>query len=144
MRLQELLESAMPIHYFAYGMLTDPEIMRNNTLVGVGQLRNFRLELPGFANVIPQPGSNVLGSLWIINRQELAELDKVEGYPFFYDRKSLPVYVSDKKHEAYVYVMRPDARAELAKSKPKLKYLKRIRNGYRHAGIPLAQLRNAQ
>ena len=31
----------VPIYYFAYGMLTDPQLMHGLELVGVGELRNF-------------------------------------------------------------------------------------------------------
>jgi gamma-glutamylcyclotransferase (GGCT)/AIG2-like uncharacterized protein YtfP len=146
MRLNELLleKGEPPTYYFAYGMLTDPKIMGGFELVGIGELRNFAFELAGFANVVPTPGEQVLGSLWIINRSALGQLDQVEGYPHFYDRKSLPVYVDNIKYEAFVYMMRPDSRDMLAGRKPKVKYVQSIRRGYKHAGIPLDQLKNAQ
>lgn len=144
MRLLEVFDtSEPPTYYFAYGMLTDTELMRGADLVGVATLRNHKFELVGFANVVPTIGSTVLGVLWTIDRTMLGELDDVEGYPHFYDRKTLPVYVDGTKYAAQVYTMRPDSREMLANSKVKPNYIQRIVNGYAHAGIPLTQLKRA-
>lgn len=144
MRLLEVFDtSEPPTYYFAYGMLTDSELMRGAEMVGVGTLRNHELELVGFANVVPTIGSTVLGVLWIVDRTMLGELDQVEGYPHFYDRKTLPVYVDNTKYAAHVYIMRPDSREMLANQKVKANYIQRIVNGYSDAGIPLTQLKQA-
>jgi gamma-glutamylcyclotransferase (GGCT)/AIG2-like uncharacterized protein YtfP len=135
--------SEPPTYYFAYGMLTDPELMKGAELVGVGELRHHTFEFAGFANVAPSIGNKVLGALWIIDRTMLGELDDVEGYPHFYDRKTLPVYVDGAKYAAHVYIMRPDSREMLDNAKVKQNYITRIVNGYAHAGIPLNQVRNA-
>jgi gamma-glutamylcyclotransferase (GGCT)/AIG2-like uncharacterized protein YtfP len=139
-----LLESGeAPIYYFAYGMLCDPTIMKSADLIGMATLPNFEYELLQFANVVPTPGSKVYGTLWNITRKFLSELDMVEGYPQFYDRKTVPVMVNGKRYEAAVYTMTPESRDTLQGSHPSQRYINKIVRGYKHAGVPLDQLRNA-
>lgn len=147
MHIQEIIESTeypeKPIYYFAYGMLTDPDFMGDSTLVGVGTLPNFKFEMFQHANVVPAAGSKTYGSLWEINRKLLSTLDMTEGYPYYYDRKNVPVYCNGKKFEAEVYTMTPESRESSQGTSPKKSYLKRIMTGYHHAGIPLQQLKDS-
>jgi gamma-glutamylcyclotransferase (GGCT)/AIG2-like uncharacterized protein YtfP len=145
MLIREIIleDGEAPIHYLAYGMLTDPELMPGATLIGKAVVRNFAFELLSFANVFPQAGSQLEGSLWAINRKMMAELDRVEGYPDFYDRKTVPAYCQGTKYEANIYTMTPESRDNLLDSQPSEKYIQRLVNGYRHAGISLDQIRDA-
>jgi gamma-glutamylcyclotransferase (GGCT)/AIG2-like uncharacterized protein YtfP len=132
-----------PIYYFAYGMLCDPEIMKGAELVGMAILPNFEYELLQYANVVPTGGSKVYGTLWNISRKFLSELDMIEGYPQFYDRKTVPVTVKGHRYEAAVYTMTPESRQNLEGTHPSQRYINKIVRGYNHAGIPLDQLRSA-
>jgi gamma-glutamylcyclotransferase (GGCT)/AIG2-like uncharacterized protein YtfP len=129
-----------PIYYFAYGMLTDPEIMDGIELVGVAKLPNFRYEMFEYANVVPEPSSVVYGCLWKVDRRIIANLDRVEGYPTLYDRKTVPVYVKGQKYAAELYTMTPATREQLADTGPSDSYIEKIERGYSHAGVPLAQV----
>jgi gamma-glutamylcyclotransferase (GGCT)/AIG2-like uncharacterized protein YtfP len=133
----------VPVYYFAYGMLTDPQIMQGVTLVGVAELKNFEYEMFAYANVYPNPGHSVIGCLWAIDRQKIAELDRVEGYPSLYDRRTYPVYVDGNKVAAEVYIMTPQTREEMWNEQPSQGYVDRIVRGYRNAGIPMLQLERA-
>ena len=118
MRLTELLAplteaGAKPIYYFAYGMLTDPNNMESANLVGVATLPNYTFEMLQFANVVATPGSKVYGCLWEIDRDLLAQLDRTEGYPIFYDRKTVPVLCNGTRYEAELYTMTPASREDL-------------------------------
>lgn len=132
-----------PIYYFAYGMLTDPANVPNAKLVGRAVLPNFRFEMLQYANVVPDAGSKLFGTLWEIDDKLLRQLDRIEGYPSFYDRKTVPVAVDGKRYEAEVYVMTPHARDSLEGTTPDDSYIKQVANGYRNAGIPLSQMEDA-
>lgn len=133
----------VPIYYFAYGMLTDPELMQNIELVGVGELKNFEFEMYAYANVHAAPGATVLGCLWSIDRQILSQLDRTEGYPSLYDRRTVPVVCEGRRYAAEVYVMTPATREWMQAEEPRKSYIDRIVRGYHAAGIPLAQLEQA-
>jgi gamma-glutamylcyclotransferase (GGCT)/AIG2-like uncharacterized protein YtfP len=146
MKINEITEGRngdVPIYYFAYGMLTDPQIMQGLHLVGVAELRNFEYKMYNWANVEPTPGSKVLGCLWAIDRQEIARLDQAEGYPSLYDRRTYPVYVDGNKVAAEVYIMTPSTLEQQQGEAPSRGYVSRVVRGYNNAGIPLTQLENA-
>ena len=139
-----LLEAGeQPIYYFAYGMLTDPDIMQDVELVGVAALPNFRYEMLQYANVFPDSGSTVYGCLWRVNRQLIGKLDQIEGYPQLYDRKTVPTYVDGKKYVAELYTMTPATRDQLSGTVPRQNYVNKIVRGYNHAGVPLEQVKLA-
>jgi gamma-glutamylcyclotransferase (GGCT)/AIG2-like uncharacterized protein YtfP len=147
MLVNELFESREHpepvIYYFAYGMLTDPNLMPGAEFLGKAILKNFKFEMFTYANVFPEAGSSVQGSLWSIDRQLLKSLDETEGYPYLYDRKKVPVFFNNKRYEADVYFMTPETRKQLAGTKPSKSYIKRIVRGYDNANIDQSQLTDA-
>ena len=132
-----------PIYYFAYGMLTDPQIMHGVDMVGPAELKNFEYQMYRYANVAPKAGSTVEGVLWEIDRDFLSYLDQIEGYPQLYDRRTYPVYVDGQKYVAEVYVMTPATINHMKGSTPDGEYLRSIVSGYRNAGISTDQLKNS-
>jgi gamma-glutamylcyclotransferase (GGCT)/AIG2-like uncharacterized protein YtfP len=132
-----------PIFYFAYGMLTDPNIMRGVDLIGTASLPNYTLEMLMYANLVPMSGGRTVGALWSIGQALLDELDEVEGYPTLYTRKLLKVVSNGKEYDAEVYLMTSDTRTQLLDTDPSKSYVEKIKNGYSHCGIPLSQLTNA-
>jgi len=133
----------LPVYYFAYGMLTDPDKMPGANLVGVGELRNFEYKLYTYANVEPTAGSTVYGCLWEIDAKLLSRLDMIEGFPSLYDRRSYPVYCDGEKYAAEVYVMTPFTLKYMQGTTPSKSYVNTIAKGYQHAGVPLSQLNSA-
>lgn len=132
-----------PIHYFAYGMLTDPGNVPGAELIGQAILPNFRFEMFEYANVVPEAGSRVIGTLWKLDRKLLHQLDQVEEYPTLYDRKTVPVFHDGERYEAELYTMTPATRDDAQGSKPSRDYIKSLIRGYRNAGIPLGQIRQS-
>lgn len=130
----------MPIYYFSYGMLTDPENIEGAELVGPASLQNFEFELFAHANVHAKPGTSTAGVLWIIDRQQLGHLDQIEGYPHYYDRKTVPVFANGKRYEAEVYMMTPDSRKYSIGKKTSNSYIQSLIRGYNNAGISLDQI----
>ena len=145
MKINDILTEAgaAPIYYFAYGMLTDPAYMDGVELVGVAELPNFRYEMLEYANVVPEAGSTVYGCLWVLDRQFLSQLDRIEGYPTLYDRKTVPAYVNGEKYVAELYTMTPDTVEQLQGTRPSQSYINSIVRGYHAAGVPLDQLRQS-
>lgn len=145
MKITEILmeAGAMPIYYFAYGMLTDPDHMPGAELIGAATLNNFEFELFVHANVHPQAGARTAGVLWAIDRELLAELDQIEGYPTYYDRKTVPVICNGQRYEAAVYTMTPESRRHSQGRTTSNSYINTITKGYNNAGIPLTQLKQA-
>jgi gamma-glutamylcyclotransferase (GGCT)/AIG2-like uncharacterized protein YtfP len=145
MQIREILTEAgaEPIYYFSYGMLCDPDYMPGAELIGVAELRNFRYEMLQYANVIPEAGSRVYGCLWNLDRGMLSQLDRIEGYPTLYDRKTVPAYVDGEKYVTELYTMTPETRDQLQGSRPSQGYINSIVRGYYNAGVPMDQLRQS-
>lgn len=145
MKIDEVLTEAgaAPIYYFAYGMLTDPELMPGADFIGRAELHNFSFEMFAYANVHPYPGGRVYGSLWAIDRQLLSRLDMTEGYPTLYDRKTVPVIHRGQRYEAELYTMTPSTRKYMKGEVPSDSYINRIVRGYQNAGIPMQQVQDS-
>jgi gamma-glutamylcyclotransferase (GGCT)/AIG2-like uncharacterized protein YtfP len=145
MQIREILTEAgaEPIYYFSYGMLCDPDYMPGAELIGVAELRNFRYEMLQYANVVPEAGSRVYGCLWNLDRGMLSQLDRIEGYPTLYDRKTVPAYVDGEKYVTELYTMTPETRDQLQGSRPSQGYINSIVRGYYNAGVPMDQLRQS-
>ena len=134
-----------PVYYFAYGMLTDPTIMKGAEFIGVAVLQNYSFEFRKYANVVETGGSDVEGVLWQLPPNMIRELDQVEGYPSLYGRKTVPVYTENgERYEAWVYYMTPaTVKSTEADRMPSNQYVRTILNGYRHAGISAQQVSDA-
>ncbi len=145
MKIDEVLTEAgaVPIYYFAYGMLTDPELMPGAEFIGRAELHNFSFEMFAYANVHPDTNGRVYGSLWAIDRQLLSQLDRTEGYPTLYDRKTVPVMCGGERYEAEVYTMTPATRKYMHGEQPSQSYIARIARGYHNAGIPMRQVQDS-
>ena len=130
-------DTQMTDYYFAYGMLTHPDLMPGGEFLGSATLDGFRPEMLAYANIVADRSASFRGVLWGVNRQIIRELDQVEGYPDFYAR--IRVDVRDEKARpvtAWVYTMTPDSRLIMMGRKPAPNYLRSVRMGYHHAGIP--------
>lgn len=145
MRAQEFgyRNNPAPVYYFAYGMLTDPKNMPGCQAIGAARLHNHRLEFYQYADVEEHAGSEVQGVLWSLPIDMLSQLDQVEGVPYLYNRKMLPVTVGGQRYEAYVYTMTPQARQQVRNRAPSVNYLRTLARGYIQFGLPNHQLHSA-
>ena len=73
----------------------------------------------------------------------LSQLDQVEGVPYLYNRKMMPVTVGGRRYEAYVYTMTPQARQQVQNRAPSTSYLRTLARGYIQFGLPNSQLHSA-
>lgn len=134
-----------PIYYFAYGMLTDHDLMTQlgAQYSGKATLGGYKFVLYGHANVIPNQNSSVVGALWQIDSEILRELDRIEGYPSYYERVIKNVSTDSGEHRAIFYVMSADSAANSVDYAPTRRYVEQIAQGYRDCEIPLSQLNTA-
>jgi gamma-glutamylcyclotransferase (GGCT)/AIG2-like uncharacterized protein YtfP len=145
MRAQEFSyrNNPAPVYYFAYGMLTDPKNMPGCQAIGAARLHNHRLEFYQYADVEEHAGTEVQGVLWSLPMDMLSQLDQVEGVPYLYNRKTMPVTANGERYEAYVYTMTPQARQQVQNRAPSTSYLRTLARGYIQFGLPNRQLHSA-
>ena len=126
--------------YFAYGMNTNRNSMTwrcpGAISFGHARLLDHEFRFSHHADVVVSPGESVDGVLWLIDEDHLAELDMLEGYPSYYDRKILPVEYQGNIVMAECYRMQPDN----IDYRPSKGYLDMIFEGYREYNVPNDQI----
>ena len=134
--------------YFAYGSNTNLRQMAQRcpkaVKVGPATLRNYNLGFNGksngwgVANIRRWNGRQVDGLLWEITKDCEDALDRYEGYPFLYTKRTVTVYDEDgKAYKAMVYVMTADYNCPAI---PDPYYYKGIARGFMQNGISLDTL----
>lgn len=104
--------------------------------VGTSKVNGYELLFKGslsgaYATIEKRKGSTVPVVIWKIEEQDEANLDRYEGYPIFYYKKSLAVEVEGERLNAMVYIM--DERRELGK--PSERYYKTLELAYEKFGF---------
>ena len=125
------------ILYFAYGANLDIRGMElrcpGHKRIGRAVLKNYRLMFKSVADIEPAANHIVHGALYEITQEHLRSLDRFEGYPEFYIRKSLLVFTDDGKEvNAIVYLMNN----RYQYSSPHRGYLNIILSGCRQWQLP--------
>ena len=129
--------------YFAYGMNTNRSEMAQRCpgalSLGHARLvdRIFRFAI--HADVVKCRGSYVDGVLWTIDDFHLNALDRLEGYPYYYNRRRLRVAHNDRIVMAETYYMQPGNLDSL----PSQGYFDMVVEGYNQHNIPLDQVYNS-
>ena len=133
--------------YFAYGSNINLDQMAFRCpaaqVVGPVTLEGYELLFrgSGVATIGPKEGSTVHGLLWQLTPDCERSLDRYEGFPHLYEKKS--VSVTDKSGQTVTvmaYIMTERYRAPAV---PPTSYYQGIRKGYRQNGLPVAALRKA-
>lgn len=129
--------------YFAYGMNTNTQGMAHRCPAAVShghaRLLNYSFRFAGPADVVKSRDSYVDGVLWTITDDCLAALDMLEGYPYYYNRRSQPVWHDGRIVHALVYFMNPGN----LDGPPSQSYFDMVLEGYCEHGVPVDQLWNA-
>lgn len=130
--------------YFAYASNLSKEYMMsrcpNATAVKKAALKNYKLVFNELADIIQHEEDHVLGALYVISKQDLEELDRLEGYPDLYDR--IVVEVEDEnggKYDAFAYTM-----VEKNLENPPDHYYKILVDGYKDWDLPDDKLERAK
>jgi len=130
--------------YFAYGMNTNTEEMayRCPTAVPLGKavLPDYRFEFKSFATIVPSPKEQVEGVLWTITESDESALDILEGYPEFYDKKTVSVEHNGQSYIAMTYIMGPREQGYA----PSDGYYSMVSEGYLSFGLSQQQLLDAK
>ena len=129
--------------YFAYGMNTNHGEMAtrcpDSTFLGTAKLHNHRLTFQGVADFTEHKGHTLHGALWLISATDELALDRLEGYPHHYGKKT--VQVSFKKGNIHVMIYQMVARDNF--SVPFQGYEDCLRVGYKQSGMNLNQISEA-
>lgn len=109
--------------YAAYGSNLNVEQMERRcpgaVAVGTASLEDWRLRFRGsktgaYLTIEPEPGFTVQVGVWEITPADELALDRYEGFPSFYQKKTLrvkmnrPVCACNSEVDALVYIMRED------------------------------------
>ena len=130
--------------YFAYGMNTNTEEMAYRCprarSIGKAILPGYRLEFKSFATIVPSPKESVEGVLWTITNSDESALDMLEGYPEFYDKKTVLVEYTNQSYIAMTYIMGPREHGY----GPSEGYYSMVSEGYQSFGLNQRQLLDAK
>lgn len=144
------------MHYFAYGSNLNPEQMAlrcpGHRVVGLAALRDHRLAFPltshdwggGVASLVVAHGENAWGVVYDLTDEDLAALDRYEGYRGpgdqhnLYDREPVLVDLTrpddgsiPRRVRALCYLARPSNPAP-----PSRRYLDTVLEGARRHRLP--------
>ena len=137
--------------YLAYGANTHRGSMAYRCpeaeFIGTARLANHALAFRGVADVRPAKGQAVHVALWDITDNDLAALDRFEGYPRLYTRRQAAFevltlhrrVVLPTRARAWVYQMTKG----YGLSAPSWSYLETLKEGYADCGLPADQLADA-
>ena len=130
--------------YFAYGMNTNTEEMAYRCpgarALGKAVLPGYRLEFKSFATIVPSPKETVEGVLWTITETDESALDILEGYPEFYDKKTVSVEHNGQSYIAMTYIMGSREQGYA----PSNSYYSMVSEGYQTFGLSQQQLLDAK
>ena len=134
-------------YYLAYGsnlsMAQMAQRCPDAVYVGTAELKDYQLLFKGsqsgsYLTVEPKKGSMVPVLVWRISERDEHYLDRYEGYPSFYYKKTMEVEVqsfigekTDDVTEAIIYIMHEDHKL----GTPSRSYMKTCAFGYRDFGF---------
>lgn len=104
--------------------------------IGRAVLAGHEFRFAGCADIVPHSHREVHGVLWKITDQCLAALDALEGYPSFYNRKSVLVKHKNHFYTSLVYFMNPGNDPW----PPSRMYVGILDEGYTDFNVPKTQL----
>ena len=141
-------------YYIAYGSNLNVRQMAWRCpfaeVAGIATLHDYRLLFRGsksgaYLTIEPYPGAEVPVGIWEISDSDERSLDRYEGFPDFYYKRTLRVTMDNiltgdqKKVEAMVYIMHEDRPLAI----PSDEYLQTCGAGYCDFGFDLEPLEDA-
>jgi hypothetical protein len=129
--------------YFAYGMNTNIGQMATRCPqavdLGAALLPNYEFRFAGVGDILENTEFDCQGVLWDITPDCLKALDRLEGYPWMYDRKLVTVLHNGENVQALVYYMLGNPPDDY----PSEHYHQMLVQGYQEHGIDVGQIDNA-
>lgn len=77
----------------------------------IAELPYRMVSLGGFPGLVPSDHAamhQITGELYEVTKEEFASLDRLEGYPTFYNRIQFPLQEFGIDNSAWVYVLKPE------------------------------------
>ena len=136
-------------YYIAYGSNLNVEQMGlrcpSAKMVGTATIKDYRLLFKGsktgsYLTIERARGHEVPVGVWHITKADEAALDRYEGYPNFYYKKTFMLECSDgKRHRCMAYIMHEDRLMGV----PSAYYVLTCKLGYYDFGFDTVYLREA-
>lgn len=130
-------------YYLAYGMNTNISSMATRCpaaqSLGKVTLKNHRLQFKYHCDVEFRPGAQVECALWLITDSCEKNLDQLEGYPFYYDKKEVVVEFNGQTVRPMIYYMKSVDTVDF----PSQYYFDTVSQGYVEHNMSLDQLEQA-
>lgn len=106
--------------------------------IASGMIDNYRLVFRGsqtgsYCSIVPCDGECVPVGIWEIGPEDEKRLDRYEGYPTFYSKKTVTLNTAKGKMKAMIYIINSKAKPGL----PTERYVKTCTEGYKDFGLPL-------
>ena len=133
-------------YYIAYGSNLNLPQMRvrcpNARVIGTSVIDGYRLLFKGsktgsYLTIEPKEGGKVPVVVWEVTESDEKELDRYEGYPTFYYKKTMTLDVKGirtgkiRRKEAFVYIMHEERKL----GSPSSCYIRTCLDGYRAFGF---------
>ncbi len=126
--------------YFAYGMNTNLDEMAARcpgaVCLGPAWIEGYALVFRHFADIEPAVENYCDGVLWEITDDNLAALDRLEGYPYHYTRFTVVVHTDRGSDTALVYQMTDQSYEQ----PPSNHYFNTVYEGYEQNSVDTHQL----
>lgn len=120
----------MKKYYIAYGSNMNTNDMKKRCpaakRIGKFEMTGYRLMFNKYATIIKAKNSSVPAVLWEISEEDEKSLDIYEGFPKLYRKKTVVLYINDKKADAFIYIMN-----NFVPNPPTKEYFDRILYSYR-------------
>lgn len=138
-------------YYIAYGSNLNVEQMRyrcpDSRIIGTATLDGWTLLFKGsktgsYLTIEPKEGSSVPVAVWEVSHQDELNLDRYEGFPNFYYKTDLDVYITGirtgktRHRRCFVYIMHEDRPL----GQPTEYYLQVCARGYRFFNFDINRL----
>ncbi len=128
------------LFYFAYGRDMDPECMkrhfRHATAVCPATLRNYRLTERRYADIDPDPASEVYGVLYRITPEDRKNLNCHFEFLSSFAVIEVDVVFGDKTFKALTYIMTEKAKRRCDGIPYQYEYIRDCRRGASHYMVP--------
>ena len=128
-------------YYLAYGSNLNKEQMQKRcpdaVPVGTMVLKGYELRFRGPLTIVKKKGGRVPLGIWQVSEEDEKSLDRYEGFPNFYYKKTLPWKNMDA--EVFMYVMHEDRPLGI----PSESYYEVCRQGYEDFGFTEERLKDA-
>lgn len=135
--------------YAAYGSNLNKEQMiwrcPGAKEAGTSIIKDYRLMFKGsqsgaYLTIEKEKGCEVPVGLWEVTDQDMKNLDRYEGYPTFYYKKTFVAECSDgKRHRIFAYIMHEERKLGM----PTTHYMGVCAKGYEDFGFDLKTLTEA-